>query len=287
MERTMRSLDIRPPKTLLLQKKVLTFSEWQARDPQESDYDTLIDEPVLLYDAQHGGLELVYLELPDDASDVVQVLERTQFREDTRRNGLAMRSRIFGLQPRSLPRRDFCTAATLARDDPSGHAVVARYAETVARYYQHFNPEQYARHASLTERVLPEWRMQDEGVFTSGIINYNSALQYHFDAGNFKAVWSNMLVYRKEAEGGYLAIPEYDVAFKLPSNSLIMFDGQRLMHGVTPIYLQNTNAYRFSIVFYSLKQLWNCLPIDAEIARAQQRRTERELRRAGLKSVPA
>lgn len=274
---------MKEPQTLMLRRNPLQFSEWRNRSAVESDYSTLIDTPCLVHDAATGELILVYLELDDDASDLIAVLERTQFVDDTRRNGLSMRSRIFGMQPRSLPRRDFCTAASLARDDPDGHRIVASYAERVASYYKRYNPTRYDQHAAFTEKILPEWRMKDDGVFTSGIINFNSALQYHLDAGNFSGVWSNMLVYRKNATGGFLAVPEYDVAFALPSNSLLMFDGQQVMHGVTPIALHSEDAYRFSIVFYSLKQMWNCLPIDDEIARAQQRRTDRELRRAGLK----
>lgn len=270
------------PTTTHLTRRSLNLADFKERDPAITDCANLIEEDTLIYDAESGDLLIVYLQLDDDCSDIVAVLERTSFVEDTRRNGLAMRSRIFGKQPRSLPRRDFCNAASLAREDPQGHAIVSSYAEKVCTYYQQYNPDQYAAHAALTDKILPEWKMQEEGVFTSGIINYNSALRYHFDAGNFKNVWSNMLVFRKESSGGFLAVPELDTAFSLPHNSLIMFDGQKLMHGVTPIGLHTEDAYRFSVVFYSLKQMWNCLPINDEIIRAQERRTEREFRRAGL-----
>lgn len=270
------------PKEVRLKRRSLNLADFKHDDPKLEDVSRVIDSSSLVYNDETNELMIVYLELEDDCRDIVEVLERTEFVEDTRRNGLAMRSRIFGKQPRSLPRRDFCNAATLAREDPTGHEIVSSYAEKVSAYYKQFNPEQYATHASQTEKIHPDWKMQDDGVFTSGIINFNSALRYHFDAGNFKNVWSNMLVFRKESTGGLLAIPEFDVAFALPHNSLIMFDGQKLMHGVTPIVLHSEDAYRFSVVFYSLKQLWNCLPINDEIIRAQERRTEREFRRAGL-----
>lgn len=274
------------PRHLLLERQTLDYQAYKNRQPAESDYQTLITEPSLIYDATTGDLEIVYLHLDHDCSDVITVLERTRYGETERRNGLPSRARVFGNQPRSLPRRDFCTAATLAREDPEGHAIVASYADLVSEHYRRYNPDRYSEHAQLTDRILAEWKLQEGSVFTSGIINYNNPLMYHFDSGNFSRVWSNMLVFRKDAGGGYLACPEYGIAFALPTNSLLMFDGQRVMHGVTPIRLADDESYRFSIVFYSLKQMWNCKPITEEIARAAQRRTERELRRAGLLAEP-
>jgi hypothetical protein len=90
-----------------------------------------------------------------------------------------------------------------------------------------------------------------------------------------------MIVLRHESAGGTLAVPEFDVRFALPHNSLLMFDGQQLLHGVTPIILKEEDSVRFSIVFYSLKQMWNCLTVTDEVIRARKRRMERELRRIG------
>jgi hypothetical protein len=236
---------------------------------------------VVVTDAESGETAIVCLELDDPHDDVVAVLRRTHFSTNSRLTGMPQRARVFGYQPRSMPRRDHCTAAALAREDPAGHAIVAGYAARVSRYYREHNPERYAAHEDRAARVLGEWQLP-ESVFTSGIINFNNPLLYHLDAGNVAAVWSNMLVFRDGVGGGRLAVPEYGISFDLPNNSLLMFDGQRLVHGVTPLLLRHADAYRFSVVFYSLQQMWKCLPIDEEIARAQQRRWERERRRAGL-----
>ena len=47
----------------------------------------------------------------------------------------------------------------------------------------------------------------------------------------------------------------------------------------TPIYYENSNAHRFSIVYYSLKQMWKCLEIDDEILWARKTKTAREIKR--------
>jgi hypothetical protein len=106
--------------------------------------------------------------------------------------------------------------------------------------------------------------------FTSGIINKNNPLKYHLDTGNFKDVFSIMLGLKKDIKGGYLHIPELKVNLKISNGSLSMFDGQRFVHGVTPMIGTTEQSYRFTIVFYSLVQMWNCLETSLEVANAKK-----------------
>lgn len=75
-------------------------------------------------------------------------------------------------------------------------------------------------------------------------------------------------------------MPEYGVGVSLPHNSVFMFDGQSVLHGVTPITKTSNQAVRYSIVYYSLQQIWNCLPLSEEVARIRNVKTQRERRRA-------
>lgn len=270
----------------ILERRPLDLAQYKHRQPAETDYDELITAPSLIYDAETRNLAIVYLVLDDDTTEIAAACQRIDFQKSVRSSGLVTTSRIFGNQPRNLPQRDNCTATSLATRQPREHAIIAAYADQIAGYYQAYNPDMYQRHAEATADVLPEWRMQ-ESVFTSGIINRNNPLSYHFDAGNFSHVWSNMLVLKHDVSGGYLSVPEYGVAFALPNNSLLLFDGQDLLHGVTPIGRHSDDAYRFSIVFYSLKKMWKCLPVTDELIRLRRNRTERERRRARGEPSPA
>lgn len=273
------------PTTLWLERRQLDLKDWKQRAPAEADVSTVITESSLIYDKTTNELALVYLELDDDFGPVLDALDFIHFEPNARSNGIATLSRVFGNMPRALPRRDFCTATSLAREAPAAHHLICSYADRVGAYYQQYNPDRFDKHLGMTDKVLPEWKLE-HSAFTSGIINKNNPLLYHLDAGNFQNVWSNMLVFRRDTAGGYLALPEYDIAFSLPNNSLIMFDGQQLVHGVTPIEQQRANGVRYSIVYYSLKQMWNCLPINDEIVRARRQRLEREERRAaGIKKI--
>lgn len=265
-------------RSVWLDRHELNLSEFKDRAPMPDDVSLELTESTLVYDGETNELAIVYLRLDDDVSALMAALKRVHYQHTQRANGLETFSRIFGHQPRALPRRDFCTTASLAAEDEAAHALVCSYGQKVATYYLQYHPDKFADHAAMTDKILSEWRLK-ESPFTSGIINRNNALRYHFDSGNFTNVWSNMIVLRDGASGGMLCCPDYDVRFVLPHNSLLMFDGQSLLHGVTPIIREDETSVRFSIVFYSLKQMWNCLPLNDEIIRARKRRVEREKRR--------
>jgi hypothetical protein len=78
-----------------------------------------------------------------------------------------------------------------------------------------------------------------------------------------------MLVLREGMKGGWLVLPEYDARFFLRNNSIFMFDGQQILHGVTPMAKEREDGYRYSIVYYSLRGMWKCLTLTEELAQAR------------------
>lgn len=269
---------IKEVSTLYTTKRELDLKQYARRRASEDDYATLVRESTVIYDESADKVAVVYLELDDDTTDVVQAIQRIRYDRDTRTSGMATQSKIFGYMPRRTIRRDYCHEAALSREDHEAHATVMSYAEKVSTHYQCYEPELYAAHQREVEKVLPDYKI-GSSVFTSGIINKNNPLPYHHDAGNFKNVWSNMLVFKHHTHGGYLSVPEYDVGFELKDNSLLMFDGQNILHGVTPITNYGKDAYRYSVVFYSLQNMWKCLSPEEEIKRYRKVRSEREYKR--------
>lgn len=223
-----------------------------------------------------------YLELGDalDSTQLVEALKRIEYNTQARTGGMISQSRVFGALPRNTIRRDFCTSASLANEQPEEHTLVCQYAERINTYYREVNAALFGVHDQTTQdKVEPEYRIKNS-VFTSGIINKNNPLPYHYDSGNFVDVWSAMLVFKHQTEGGHLCVPELDARFELKNNSLFLFDGQGLLHGVTPIVKLTPDAHRFSIVYYSMRQMWNCAPLSDELIRIRKLKTEREERRA-------
>ena len=89
-----------------------------------------------------------------------------------------------------------------------------------------------------------------------------------------------MIVFKKDCQGGYLSCPEYDIGFEVEDNSVILFDGQNILHGVTQFQNLTRLSYRYSIVYYTLQQIWNCLPLNEEIIRIRKLHLKREQRRS-------
>lgn len=74
-------------------------------------------------------------------------------------------------------------------------------------------------------------------------------------------------------------MPEFGLGFEIKNSSLLIFDGQSILHGVTPIRRESENSYRYTVVFYTLLQMWKCEPLDKELARIRKIKTEREQKR--------
>jgi len=262
------------PRVLRRRRRALDPAAFRGRHAQEGDYSILLTDPTIVYDEDARAVTLAYLRLEDDFTGLVAALRRLDIRRRARTGGMPSFSREFGSHPRNARRNDFCGLASLARDDPAAHAALAGAAVVVAGAYGRYNPALAGRHDTLARAVRPEWHLEGTA-FTSGIVNRDSALPYHFDSGNFRGVWSGMLGFKRDIEGGYLAVPEYDLGLEVADGSLTLFDGQGLLHGVTPFAKTGPQGYRFTVVYYSLEQMWRCLPPGEEAKRIRRRRTQR------------
>jgi len=270
-------------KTIEVKFKQLNLSEYRNRSANESDFDTLIDEDVTI--TIGGKKAIIYIaKLEKKLYDLFNALTRIKYDTSTRTNGLVTTSKIFGFAPRNVIRNHPCRAARFASDQPTEHDIVASAAYVAEEQYRKHNPELAEKHFAMAdERVRKEYRI-GKTMFTSGIINHNNPLRYHFDTGNFEGVASAMFAFKRDIDGGYLSVPETGLGFACKDHSLTIFDGQALLHGVTPIKKLKPDAARFTVVFYSLKQLWNCETNLDEISRLRARRAEYEFRKAGLKT---
>lgn len=253
----------------------LDYKQFIKRTALEKDYQTIIKEPTII--TENGEIKIIYDILDIDSKNVVEDLKRIKYTVGKRARGLVSTSRIFGFRPRMELRGDYCTSTSLAYDNPDIHQRVCNLALEIEKYYEKYNPKGYKDHSEQTDsKIKKSWRINGKSVFTSGIINKNNPLKYHLDAGNFNKVFSLMIVFKEGIEGGYLSCPEYGIGFELKNNSILMFDGQSIMHGVTPITYTTPKSHRFSIVYYSLKKIWKCLEIDDELARIRNIKTKRE-----------
>jgi hypothetical protein len=148
--------------------------------------------------------------------------------------------------------------------------------DTLGGYLKEMLPEVYLKDVEQMEAVLPEWRMTEDALWTSGVINQSSSLPYHRDGSNFDT-WSAMPVVRRGMDGGDLHMPEYGITIACKDGWALWFNGHAYVHGVTPMKSRAEDGYRYSVVFYAKRGMKDCHTYAQEIGEARARRTEREL----------
>jgi hypothetical protein len=60
-----------------------------------------------------------------------------------------------------------------------------------------------------------------------------------------------MLAVRHGIGGGLLYLADYDVYLAVPHGSISIFDGQSVLHGVTPFTITSHDAWRYTLVAYA------------------------------------
>ena len=265
-------------KTYYVDPIELDFKDFVRRPAIDNDYSTVITGDAKLIDTSTEKVIAYYLVLPKEETEQIRAVVRRikKYLRSQRSVGLTKTAKIIGYQPRDTIRKDYCSSAALAREQPKHHAIIADFARTLARYYEKCAPEIFREHQKIAEeKVLSEWRIAGSP-FTSGIVNKNTQLNYHFDTGNFKNLYSNMIALKEHCKGGRLCLPKYDIALEIEDNSVTLFDGQKILHGVTPFEITSQGGYRYTIVYYTLQQMWKCEEVTKEIVRIRDRKTKRE-----------
>lgn len=230
------------------------------------DEDT--NEPIFAYFPMEEEVNLL-------RAAVLNIDYGTIVRQST---GMRNKSRTFGMAPRKVyQRREGCRPTTLAVEKPDEHAVLVAFSQKFAKMFKEFAPEIFEHDTkALSDAGLSdEWKMTDDSLWTSGVINKSSTLPFHRDGFNF-ATWSAMPVIRREMKGGYLTFPEYGFTCSCRDGWVTFFPGYKYVHGVTPMTPKTKDAYRYSIVYYALQGMKDCFTYAVETAKAKERRTERE-----------
>jgi hypothetical protein len=191
--------------------------------------------------------------------------------------GIENHSRTFGMAPRKpFQTREACRPTSLSYEQPEIHDVLVRTADRLSLMMRKIAPEVYDNDKVETNAVADEWRISEDSLWTSGVINKTSTLPYHYDGNNFD-MWSAMPVVRRGIRGGALSMPEYGVTVECRDGWVLFFPGYRYLHGVTPIAHVTKDAYRYSVVYYCLRGMKDCFTYAVEQAEARKKRTQREV----------
>lgn len=265
-----------------VKKRDLNIKEYKSRYATESDAEILIKGDALL--VEDGKPILLYKTIDwTDTEDLRTCCKKIKYNTATRianaeKHGISTTSAIFGFRGRSPLRQDYCSVTQMASTSPKEHTIICNFASNLSEIYKEYFPDTYAYHNQKSSEVLSEWRIPNS-VFTSGIINKDNVLQYHHDSGNINGALSNMVAFKNGVAGGFLVLPEYNIKLQIEDNTLTIFDGAGIVHGVTPFKKFTDDAYRYTIVYYSLSRMWKCETIKDEVNRIRKVKKAREIKR--------
>jgi len=235
-----------------------------------------VNEAGIYRDADTGEAILVYAPYPAPITPLRKAVLDTNYSTTLRASGTRNASRTFGFTTRSaVLQREACTPTSLAWESPEAQITLNETAEVLGEYLREQLPEVFENDMKELEQVLPEWRMTEDALWTSGVINQASALPYHRDGSNFDT-WSAMPVVRRGMDGGNLHMPEWDITINCRDGWALWFNGHAHVHGVTPMSPRAKDGYRYSIVFYAKRGMKDCHTYAVEVGEARARRQERE-----------
>jgi hypothetical protein len=241
-----------------------------------------VGEPLRIVDAESGAPVLIVTKMTREATSALRTAVRRASMGTVARMSSKMPGdgRTFGYAPRNpIKQKEACGATTLERDQPEVAGVLARLAGALGREFGSLLPARAAADRQVVGAVLPDWLLDEDGLWTSGVINRTATLPYHRDGANFHT-WSAMPSVRMGVDGGRLHLPEYGLTCRVDDADVTWFAGRDLVHGVTPMRLRRSDGYRYTVVYYALSGMVDCRSWAEETAGAAALRTVRERKMA-------
>ena len=262
-----------------------------AHAPAPGPNSRIITGSTMIMDAETGEVAAIHLVCASDlatrlAASLKDVYWDQQVHSKAtttaRLNGMAVTHRTFGYAPpQPMRRRYACSRSQFNSKYPEAMENLAAFCQLSEGVFRINAPEAHdATATKVGEVISPAWRIAGTP-WTSGIINKTAAMPYHNDKDNIAKSWSSMIVARRNVEGGLLHLADYDAYLAVPHGSITIFDGQSVVHGVTPLRSTGPNSFRYSAVVYAKHLMKKCCPDPkGEPARAKAAATLAEDERA-------
>lgn len=240
--------------------KRLMLKSFSPITPSTEGVNMIHEEAVVYYE---GEIIAVYKRADQEITQILNACLSLDFPEYERMSGMVTQTINVNASPRNGRRANKCMRTKFRRQLPRTHELFLEYGRLIAKDYRKFFPGHYAEQVKRMyvgrHKVHRAYRIKGTP-FTSAVINKNSALPYHRDQANTEHGISCMLSLKSGVAGGELILPELNLGFGCKDGYILLFDGQKYIHGVTPIIRpQGCIGYRYTIVYYNNKGMALCL----------------------------
>jgi len=151
------------------------------------------------------------------------------------------------------PRIPYGRATSYTEKYPELFELAYPFLQSLNRGYKELLPWRWGNQKAAADKLDPRF-LVPETVFTTITVNKTFRTACHRDAGDLDSGLSNLLVLGSgDYTGGYLVFPEYRIAVDVRPGDLLLVNNHEIIHGNTPIVLNNPDdprSERISLVCY-------------------------------------
>jgi hypothetical protein len=181
---------------------------------------------------------------------------------------LNVASAIVGYFDRQGGRHPYCRTTAFTAQHVEQWNTILPLVHRAAHLFAERLPANYNAQMEAARAVHPAWTINGTP-FSTLTVNNNTTAGIHKDAGDYKAGFGLMAVFKRGSYGGgWLGFPQYKVAADLQHRDLILFNPHE-WHANTPYENQSEDAERISVVFYLREKLSQCGTPEEELKRAR------------------
>lgn len=249
-------------------------------------------EPILpgtiIRDSETNEILLVYGKLQKRHTVLKTICRAIKFTNHRRLTQLmneyespTTRDVAFGSRP---PNAVFGLAASQCqfnKEAPAWYAEVCELGAELENLFKTYEPEKFLRQQETVAKIHPDWVLPKSTVFTQGVINDANVLGYHYDRDNVPNGFSGMVYFKQKMAGGNLVLPQLGAKLIPEDETFVLFDGQSLIHGVTPLQrLAGKDSWRYSFVFYARQSMVGLASFEEELKNLKKREMELRFRRS-------
>lgn len=168
------------------------------------------------------------------------------------------------------PRIPYGRATTYTRDNFDKFKMAYPFLQSLARGFKELLPWRYNNQMEAAKKLDSRY-LVPETPFTTITVNKTFRTAAHRDAGDLDSGLSNLLVLSNNGNysGGYLVFPQVRVAVNVRPGDLLLVNNHEVIHGNTPIVLNDDVAERISIVCYFREKMLELGSHEYEEARYQ------------------
>lgn len=143
------------------------------------------------------------------------------------------------------------------------------FLQTLNKGFKDLLPWRWKNQRAAADKIDPRFLVPGT-VFTTITVNKTFRTAAHYDAGDLDTGLSNLLVLGSgDYTGGYLVFPEYRIAVNVRPGDLLLVNNHEVLHGNTPIVLNNPDAERISVVCYFRENMLKLKSFEYECLRRQ------------------